>query len=168
MNVRLAADLYSGTSRPDMYRTPHALQSVFGPIGSIRHYGVLSVAQCKHLLPSPPTCTTTALSPLSFFFSVAFAVGVGERAKRREVQLHEAACDRLLRALPGTTISGRKTGLFLGGIRGFQKFCRLVPPCRILAEASEGPRSKMIPQRNSIATRARLPHQAQLNYHTVS
>uniref|UniRef100_A0A7N0V891 Uncharacterized protein n=1 Tax=Kalanchoe fedtschenkoi TaxID=63787 RepID=A0A7N0V891_KALFE len=50
--VGLEAGRYSGTSRPDLYRTPQALHSVFGPIGPVRHCGVLSVWQCRHFRPS--------------------------------------------------------------------------------------------------------------------
>lgn len=50
-NVGLFAGRYSGRRRPDLYRTPQALQSVLGPIGPARHCGVLSAWQCKHLLP---------------------------------------------------------------------------------------------------------------------
>lgn len=55
-NVGLFAGRYSGSSRPDLYRTPQALHSVFGPMGPARHCGVLSDWQCKHLRPSraPP------------------------------------------------------------------------------------------------------------------
>lgn len=50
-NVGLLAGRYSGTRRPDLYRTPQALQRVFGPIGPARHCGVCSAWQCRHLLP---------------------------------------------------------------------------------------------------------------------
>ncbi|PON57723.1 hypothetical protein TorRG33x02_293110 [Trema orientale] len=53
-NVGLAAGRYSGTSRPDLYLTPQALHSVFGPIGPVRHWGVFSDAQCVHLRAPPP------------------------------------------------------------------------------------------------------------------
>lgn len=65
MNVGLAAGRYSGKSLPDLYRTPQALQSVFGPIGPARHCGVLVISQCIHFLtdcddgkfwfPAPPS-----------------------------------------------------------------------------------------------------------------
>lgn len=47
----LLAGRYSGTSRPDLNLTPHALQSVFGPRGPARHCGVFSAPQCWHFLP---------------------------------------------------------------------------------------------------------------------
>ena len=47
-NVGLAAGRYSGKRRPDLYRTPHALQSVFGPIGPSLHCGVSVTSQCEH------------------------------------------------------------------------------------------------------------------------
>lgn len=47
--VGLAAGRYSGTSRPDLYRTPQALHNVLGPNGPVRHWGVFSDAQCEHL-----------------------------------------------------------------------------------------------------------------------
>jgi hypothetical protein len=49
--VGLLAGRYSGTSRPDLYRTPQALQSVLGPAGPARHCGVFSAPQCWHFLP---------------------------------------------------------------------------------------------------------------------
>lgn len=48
--VGLAAGRYSGKSRPDRYRTPHALQRVFGPIGPSLHCGVFVTSQCIHFL----------------------------------------------------------------------------------------------------------------------
>uniref|UniRef100_A0A0A8YMU2 Uncharacterized protein n=1 Tax=Arundo donax TaxID=35708 RepID=A0A0A8YMU2_ARUDO len=51
--VGLAAGLYSGKRRPDLYRTPQALQSVLGPRGPARHCGVLSIWQCVHLRTAP-------------------------------------------------------------------------------------------------------------------
>lgn len=130
-NVGLAAGRYSGTSLPDLYLTPHALQRVFGPMGPVRHCGVLSVAQWRHFRPSPllpMPAATAAAAAASFFFGAAVffpeldvvmsdseddemagaVVAVlsteGERdTKRRDVQLHGAAArERLLRALAGT------------------------------------------------------------------
>ncbi|GER50312.1 cysteine-rich RLK (RECEPTOR-like protein kinase)18 [Striga asiatica] len=49
--VGLKAGLYSGKSRPDLYRTPHALHKVFGPKGPARHCGVFCTSQCVHLRP---------------------------------------------------------------------------------------------------------------------
>lgn len=135
--VGLAAGRYSGTSRPDLYLTPQALHSVFGPMGPVRHCGVLSVAQCRHFRPSPGLPAPP--SGFSFFFGAAFRVflptvdaaggsgcgsetttsddsgedSVGERRRRREVQLQGAARDRLLRALAGTNMSGLNIGLVL-------------------------------------------------------
>lgn len=56
VKVGLAAGRYSGKRRPDLYRTPHALHSVFGPIGPSLHCGVLVTAQCMHFLVSPAAC----------------------------------------------------------------------------------------------------------------
>ncbi|PON61179.1 hypothetical protein PanWU01x14_147690 [Parasponia andersonii] len=67
-NVGLAAGRYSGTSRPDLYLTPQALQSVLGPIGPVRHWGVFSDAQCVHLRV-PPLDTGEA----SLCFDLGFA-----------------------------------------------------------------------------------------------
>ena len=36
-NVGLHAGRYSGKSRPDLYRTPHALQRVLAPFGPVLH-----------------------------------------------------------------------------------------------------------------------------------
>lgn len=88
----------------------------------MRHCGVFSDAQCRHLRPG--------VSMLSRFFDgalVALAVAevlllaaelllsdddvVGERSSwRREDQSHGAARGRLLRALPGTEVSAGKAG----------------------------------------------------------
>lgn len=48
--VGLAAGRYSGKSLPDLYRTPQALQRVFGPMGPALHCGVLVISQCIHFL----------------------------------------------------------------------------------------------------------------------
>lgn len=62
--VGLQAGLYSGKSRPDLYRTPHALQRVFGPSGPVLHCGVFWVWQWLHLLWNKPPPLWTA----GFFF----------------------------------------------------------------------------------------------------
>lgn len=106
-------------------------------MGPVRHCGVLSVAQCRHFRPSPGP--PPGPSGLSFFlgadFTVFFPVVDGggngdagplettsdcseddvgwERRRRREVQLHGAARDRLLLALAGTETSGLNIGLLL-------------------------------------------------------
>ncbi|WVZ55446.1 hypothetical protein U9M48_006106 [Paspalum notatum var. saurae] len=46
--VGLLMGRYSGNSRPDLKRTPHALHSVLGPAGPCRHCGVSTDAQCVH------------------------------------------------------------------------------------------------------------------------
>lgn len=51
-NVGLAAGRYSGNSRPDRYRTPQALQRVFGPNGPSLHSGVSVDWQWAHFLTS--------------------------------------------------------------------------------------------------------------------
>lgn len=110
MNVGLAAGRYSGTNRPDLYRTPQALQSVLGPIGPVRHWGVFSAWQCKHFRPEE--------SPLgaSFFFDEDDFGGLGSagerRWRRRVVQSQGAVRDRLLRALQGSGVSAGKRGEF--------------------------------------------------------
>lgn len=145
-NVGLAAGLYSGTSRPDLYLTPHALHSVFGPMGPVRHCGVLSVAQCRHFRPSPP-------SPLSLFLGAGFFGGatatatavseewwgegvvvvvvvvVGDRTRRREVQLHGGPRVRLLRAFAGTDTCGLNTPGPAGSSRvcDAASFCAFIP-----------------------------------------
>lgn len=86
-NVGLAAGRYSGTSRPDLYRTPHALHRVFGPKGPVRHCGVFSEAQCVHRR-TPPSGDDCRWERSLFPF-----------ASGDNVQL--VALDRLLRALPG-------------------------------------------------------------------
>lgn len=124
MKVGLEAGRYSGTNLPDLYLTPHALHSVFGPKGPVRHCGVLSEAQCRHFRPG--------VSTLSRFFDgalVDLAVGVvrvvllaetlllsdddvaGDKSSwRREDQSQGAARERLLRAFPGTEVSAGKAG----------------------------------------------------------
>jgi hypothetical protein len=46
--VGLASGRYSGSSRPCLYRTPHALHSVLRPSGPSRHCGVDDDPQCRH------------------------------------------------------------------------------------------------------------------------
>lgn len=73
-NVGLAAGRYSGTSLPDLYLTPQALHSVFGPIGPVLHCGVLYVAQWRHFLTSPPPLMAILVfSQPSFFLGFDFA-----------------------------------------------------------------------------------------------
>uniref|UniRef100_A0A804LN79 Uncharacterized protein n=1 Tax=Zea mays TaxID=4577 RepID=A0A804LN79_MAIZE len=60
--VGLAAGRYSGTSRPDLKRTPHALHRVLGPSGPVLHCGVFSDAQCVHRR-TPPSEPATASPP---------------------------------------------------------------------------------------------------------
>lgn len=91
-NVGLEAGRYSGTSRPDLYRTPQALQSVFGPIGPVRHCGVFSAAQCRHFRPD--VVSGFAIVPSVFSGAVAWRSLVD--------QSHGVARERLLRALPGS------------------------------------------------------------------
>lgn len=132
--VGLAAGRYSGTRRPDLYLTPQALQSVFGPNGPVLHCGVLSVAQWRHFLPSLLLLLGTWWILLSFFFQVedftvlffseleiiipdsddddivsieeSGVVVLGDTTSKREAQFPGAIRDRLLRALAGTGISG--------------------------------------------------------------
>lgn len=47
-NVGLQAGLYSGSNRPDLNRTPHALHSVLAPIGPALHCGVFWTPQWLH------------------------------------------------------------------------------------------------------------------------
>lgn len=78
MKVGLAAGRYSGKRRPDLYRTPHALQRVFGPMGPSLHCGVLVTSQCMHFLASPGSCDdkkflfTSLESCKRFFFLFCF------------------------------------------------------------------------------------------------
>lgn len=62
--VGLQAGLYSGKSRPDLNRTPQALQRVLAPSGPVLHCGVFCTPQWLHRLGVwvPPTVS------LSFFF----------------------------------------------------------------------------------------------------
>lgn len=64
-NVGLAAGLYSGKRRPDLYRTPHALQRVLGPIGPALHCGVFVISQCMHFLSA---CEVVFALGFSFWF----------------------------------------------------------------------------------------------------
>lgn len=47
-------------------RTPHALQSVLGPSGPLRHSGVVCVLQCAQRLPGipgrSPSCDGTSIT----------------------------------------------------------------------------------------------------------
>lgn len=116
--VGLAAGRYSGTSRPDLKRTPHALQSVFGPMGPVRHCGVFSAAQWRHFRPeeSEPEFELPPIPP-SFFLHVVvlggLMVSLGVMRWRRRVdQSPGAARERLLRAFPGRGVSEWKSGAF--------------------------------------------------------
>lgn len=103
-NVGLAAGRYSGTNRPDLYLTPHALQSVFGPIGPVLHCGVFSAAQCKHLRPED--------SGLALEFSLFFCpMDFGMRWSTRVDQSQGGARERLDRAFAGCGMSCWKIGL---------------------------------------------------------
>ncbi len=115
IKVGLAAGLYSGTSRPDLNRTPQALQRVFGPIGPVRHCGVLSAAQCRHFRGEEDDDESVLLLSL-FLDTIGFwSSSVGVRWRSRVDQSHGAARDRLLRALPGRGVSGWKNGAFREG-----------------------------------------------------
>jgi hypothetical protein len=92
-----------------------------GPMGPVLHCGVLSVSQCRHLLPSPAAAAVAAGGASFFLEDLAgfFARNVGEApvpdsdgemaadpggdgsTRRREDQLHGATRERLLRALAG-------------------------------------------------------------------
>lgn len=101
--VGLAAGRYSGTSRPDLKRTPQALHRVFGPIGPVRHCGVFSEAQWRHFRPG--------VSAGCFLIDgVVLWIGEGATRRRREDQSQGAARERLLLALPGTETSVEKIG----------------------------------------------------------
>lgn len=122
----LAAGRYSGTSRPDLYRTPHALHSVFGPIGPVLHCGVFSDAQWRHFRPG--------VSVGSLFFDGAvLGFEEGETRRRREDQSHGGARERLLRALPGTETSDGKTG---GGVEWVVMAEEEVSAAAVLAAAA--------------------------------
>ncbi|GKV12845.1 hypothetical protein SLEP1_g23939 [Rubroshorea leprosula] len=100
--VGLAAGRYSGTSRPDLYRTPQALQSVLGPSGPVRHCGVLSEAQCVHLLRSPSDAAGNWADSLFVGFGfpltgTSFSGGINIDAV---VFVPVVALDRLLLSLP--------------------------------------------------------------------
>lgn len=115
-NVGLAAGRYSGTSRPDLYRTPQALHSVLGPMGPVRHWGVFSEAQWRHFRPEESE-PELELEPSLFLDVVVLGsvlvlvLGV-MRWRRRVVQSPGAARDRLLRALPGRGVSWWNSGGF--------------------------------------------------------
>ena len=104
-NVGLQAGLYSGKSRPDLNRTPHALHSVFAPNGPILHWGVFWTPQwLQHRLvccwtPSPDDVSAFGL-PL-FFFSVETAVYKEEYGDSRDHRW-PLVRRRLLRGLTGT------------------------------------------------------------------
>lgn len=148
--VGLAAGRYSGKSRPDLYRTPQALQRVFGPIGPALHCGVFVISQCKHFLTPceggvccSPSTEPNGTDAFIFFFFLCSETGFGIFIKGRDSAkfsesddtlcvwawaksgctesateevgeiswiagrgLKVAGRGRLLRARPGTTVSG--------------------------------------------------------------
>ena len=90
--VGLAAGRYSGKRRPDLKRTPHALQRVFGPIGPSLHCGVFVTSQCIHFLVA--TGSSEEKFPISvapestdrfFFFLIFFFEGFDAVSERSEV-----------------------------------------------------------------------------------
>lgn len=96
--VGLAAGRYSGTSRPDLYLTPQALQSVFGPRGPVLHCGVFSEAQCVHLRGTSSSIEddlSLVYTELSLFFTEVVALEFCSE----DVQL-EVERERLLLDLP--------------------------------------------------------------------
>lgn len=67
--VGLHAGLYSGKSRPDLNRTPHALHRVLAPSGPVLHCGVFWTWQWLHLLWNcTPTEPSTPVWTAGFFF----------------------------------------------------------------------------------------------------
>lgn len=68
----LAAGRYSGSSRPERYRTPQALHSVFGPNGPSLHCGVLVTSQCVHFLNKLESMTLDCCDNFLLFFSFPF------------------------------------------------------------------------------------------------
>lgn len=74
--VGLHAGLYSGNNRPDLNRTPQALQSVFAPCGPVRHWGVFWTPQWLHRRgcdAEPPPLPSPSGEVLFFaFFSGGF------------------------------------------------------------------------------------------------
>lgn len=76
--VGLNAGRYCGKRRPDLYRTPHALQRVFGPIGPSLHCGVFDTSQWVHLFVAIGCCEEVPSISLaldscdSFFFFFSF------------------------------------------------------------------------------------------------
>lgn len=114
----LEAGRYSGTSRPDLYRTPHALHNVFGPIGPVLHCGVVSDAQWRHFRPGVSVGSRrlndvvfkSLVFELILILLLVGGAGRGARRRRREDQSQGAARERLLRALPGTPTSEGKMG----------------------------------------------------------
>lgn len=78
--VGLAAGRYSGKRRPDLYRTPQALQRVLGPNGPARHCGVFVTSQCKHFLtPCGLNASFWSRRNDNLIFFVFLASGGGEQ-----------------------------------------------------------------------------------------
>lgn len=127
MNVGLAAGRYSGNRRPDLYRTPHALQSVFGPIGPSLHCGVLDTSQCMHFLVSCGSCDDDERFPLSipergkrFFFLFCFLLAALNISSVRLVSESDSEAADIYRFSEAEEV---------GEMKGNAK-CRLMPDGR--------------------------------------
>jgi hypothetical protein len=121
-------------------------------MGPVRHCGVLSVAQCRHLRPSPPSTSPSLFfsptAPLIVFFpelgcwvepgiiSGSDDEVVGESTRSREAQLPGAARDRLLRALAGTAISGLNIVLLLQILETLPLLLSSLWKCRVSDDSS--------------------------------
>lgn len=92
MNVGLAAGMYSGTSCPDLYHTPHALHSVFGPNGPSLHCGVFSDVQCAHRRLTPPLPPLASAGSAPSIFGEWMRLGVAREVLGSLVRLF---CDLL-------------------------------------------------------------------------
>uniref|UniRef100_A0A2N9EYZ8 Uncharacterized protein n=1 Tax=Fagus sylvatica TaxID=28930 RepID=A0A2N9EYZ8_FAGSY len=103
-NVGLEAGRYSGTSRPDLYLKPLESQSVFGPIGPVRHCGVFSDAQCVHLLIFPSASGEPRSPPVLLF-------GLDFPDSSEDVEAVVGALERLVRAPPPDNSSSATSSL---------------------------------------------------------
>lgn len=83
--VGLQAGLYSGNNRPDLKRTPHALQSVFAPKGPALHCGVFWTPQWLHrrVCVWPPPFSLTL-----FFFFAFFCLFTASSSRNSAPESH--------------------------------------------------------------------------------
>lgn len=92
------------------HRKPHALHSVLGPFGPLRHSGESSVPQSAHTYSS-----ATLSFFLSFFAAVAFAISVQKDGNSRVTSNERGRCVSCGNAVTSLAVAVSQTGEQLDG-----------------------------------------------------